>query len=743
METPSNLVNHTGTVRALRKRNPPTHKGTVRKFDPMRRIAISVLVLLVAVIGAALVIPALIPEETLRTRAEAAASDALGRQVALPGRIQLRLLPNAQITAGQAIIENADGFGSEPFAEMSELRVSVALLPLISRQIDVQEFVLVDPVIRLQSQGGANNWTLGNPSEGAPDTASGASSGTGFVRQPGALPLQASFGDVRLVNGSVIFDDGNQVRRIEALDLNVSLPSVDEPVRLNGGFNADGRPMSFDVSLGSLRGFFEGAETAMSAELTGALADIVFEGRFLESETLAYDGDVDMTLPLRALGRYLGADLPEGDVFQSFSADARISGSPGELSLSDARITLDEIVTTGELALNYDRVRPLITGSVQTGQLDITPYIPADDASANRSGSGGGIGPWSEEELDLSPLQTVDAVISAQASQFKVRDIEAEDVSISLNLDNGRLVADLRELGLYGGGGRVTAVVNARSARPSYSLDATVDALDALPFLTAAAGFDRLAGIGNMQLDLNASGASPAAIMNSLSGSGAFDFSDGAIVGVNLAQVIRTIQQALTTGSIPSGFADAQQTDFSALTGTFSVENGRAENLDLAMLSPLLRVEGLGSINMAEQQIDYRLTPRAVSALTGQGGDLNLQGVGVPVVLSGGFNNVSVSIDFASVARDIARAQAGNLLGGDLGNRLRDGGSLEDAARDAAGDALRRAIDRNTAGNDEEETDPGRQLLRNLLNRGRDGSQDDEEGEGEDDGEDDSEGGGN
>ena len=679
----------------------------------MRGLLIIILVLAAALVGAALLVPALIPEDALRSRAEAAASDALGRPVSLPGDISLQILPAAQIRAGEARIANAEGFGSEPFAEMSEMRVSVALAPLISRTVEVREFVLVDPVIRLQAGGGRNNWTV---SDGAGSTGQAAPQGGsgGFLRAPGALPFEASFGDVRIVNGSVIYSDDSQTRRIEALNLSAELPSVDAPARLSGSFSADGRPMEFDVSLGSLRGFFEGARTLFQAELTGALADIRFDGAFRDSQALAFDGEAAIALPLRAMARYLGADLPEGDIFRRFTADAQVSGAPGRLELSEARITLDDIDASGALTLNYAPVRPVITGSLTTEQLDITPYIPAGDPEDGEAAPAeGGVGPWSENAIDLSPLRTVDADLTVRAAAFKARDIEADDAAVELDLNNGRLVASIRDVRLYGGRGVVTAVANARSDRPSFSLDAEIETLQAQPFLDAAAGFDRLAGVGTLSLDLAASGESPAAIMDTLSGQGRFAFEDGAVTGVNLAQVIRTVQQGLQSESIPAGFAETQQTDFTALTGTVDIENGLAQNLDLTMLSPLLRVEGAGAVNLAEQAIEYRLTPRAVQSLTGQGGDLDLQGVGVPIVIRGGFNDVQVSVDFAAVARDIARARAGTLLGGEAGAALSGGGSLGDAARGAVRDAL------GGGAEEDEAEDPARRLLRGILGGSR------------------------
>lgn len=688
----------------------------------MRRILIILLVLAFAVIAAAFVIPALIPSDVLRERVETAAGQALGREVTLEGDIALRLLPSAQVRAGEARIANAQGFSDEPFARMAEMRVSLALAPLLSRRIEVEEFVLVEPTIRLESRGGANNWTLAAP---ASDAGAAPASGEGFVRRPGALPFEASFGDVRLVDGLVIYSDGAQTRRIEGVDLNVALPGVDEPMRVSGGFEADGRPMSFEAGLGSLRGFFEGGETAVDLEVTGALADLAFDGRILEGETVAFEGDADIRLPLRALARYFGADLPEGDIFQTFTARTMISGAPGRIALTDAEIGFDDIAARGDLQLAYDRPRPMITGALTSPRLDITPYIPADSAS-EAGPSGAGVGPWSAEPIDLAPLKTVDADFTVRADVFKARDITAETVTLRATLDTGLLTVRLSELGLYGGRGEALAVVNARGATPRFQLTADIAALQAAPFLQAAAGFDRLTGVGAFDLELNAQGDSPAAIMDSLSGDGRFDFTDGAIVGVNLAQVIRTVQQAVQTGSLPSGFADSEQTDFTALTGTLRIENGVARNPDLAMLSPLLRVAGSGQVDLGAQQIEYRLTPRAVQALTGQGGDLNLAGLEVPIRIRGGFNDVSVGIDFEAVARDLVRARAGDLIGGEAGRALGEGQSIEDAARNAAEGALRRALGAEEGDSEGAASDPGARL-RDLFNRRRNGEEPAEE----------------
>ncbi|WP_158272160.1 AsmA family protein [Marinicauda salina] len=645
----------------------------------MRRLLVIILVLVGVLVAVALLAPVLIPSDFLRDRLSAQSSERLGREVRLDGEVGLSILPRVQARAGQVSVANAEGFGEQPLAEMAEMRFTLALWPLLTRQIVIEEFVLVEPVIRLEQRGARNNWTFRETAAGAPAAPDG-----GFVRRPGALPFEASFGDVRIVDGALSYTADGETREVRDLDLQADLPSLDAPARLRGGFTADGEAIDFTLEAGSVRGLFEGARTPVALDLDSDMAEIAFDGALLESERFDYDGRADVSLALRRLARFLGSELPDGDGFRRFDADAEIAGRQGRITLSDAEIALDDIAAAGDLVINHGEGRPAVNAQLDIPALDLNPYLPAGGEDANS----GAMEPWSDEPVDLGPLSLVDAAVDAAVGRLRVRDIEVTDVTLRAVLANGRLQADLEDFLLYGGRGSAVAVANTRSATPSFSLDAELDALDALPFLRAAANFERLEGLGSINLDLAASGASPAAIMDSISGQGGFSFEDGAIKGANLAQVVRTIQTAVETGELPSGFGERQQTDFTALAGTIAIENGLARNTDLLMLSPLLRVRGDGEVSLAEQRIDYRINPRAVGSLTGQGGDVDLQGLEVPIRIRGGFNDVSIGVDFEAVARDLVRARAGELIGGEAGQALGEGRSIEDVAAEALLDRL-------------------------------------------------------
>jgi AsmA protein len=670
----------------------------------MSHVSKFLLGLVALILVVTLVLPAVVPSSAYRTQVEDAAQSALNRTVTLNGDLSFSLLPRVEVQAANVRIANLDGFGEADFAEMAEMRVAVKLIPLFSGRVEIDEFVLVDPVIRLEQRGAGNNWSFAAEDTAAPSPASQTSGA--FIRQPGALPIETSFGDVRIENASVSWSDGIERREITGLDMAVQLTSVDDPVQLRGSLNVDGQPLTFDADLGSLRGFFEGQETSLNLALGGDLMTARFDGRIPAGEDFAVDGYVETAIAsMRELAAFAGTDLPPGEQLQNFDAAGALIYTPDRITLDDASVTLDAMTGTGNLSVDLSGMRPNISGQLDIPLLDVNPYLPADDETTSPD-TNTPLAPWSEEEIDLAGLRVVDADIRITSDQLKFRDIEIADSLLRLRIVRGRMSANLNRFALYGGTGSARVVANGRGRSASYSLTAQLDSLDALGFLTAAAGFDRLQGTGGLNFEMLASGNNPAELMNSLSGTGNFGFLDGAIVGVNIAETIRTVEASIASRSLPSSFGEGEQTDFSSLAGSFSITGGQAANRDFLLLSPLLRVDGAGGVDLANQTLDYRLRPRAVASLQGQGGDRDMQGIVIPIRLRGRFDDISVGIDTEAVTRSLLTGALGNALGLD------------------------------TSGGDEEEEASTEDLLRNgLLNAlglGRRNDSDDEENDGQD-----------
>jgi AsmA protein len=194
------------------------------------------------------------------------------------------------------------------------------------------------------------------------------------------------------------------------------------------------------------------------------------------------------------------------------------------------------------------------------------------------------------------------------------------------------LNARLSNLGAYGGQANGDLIVDVSAGTPVYTLRSDLVGVRALPLLRSVAGFDKLDGKLQAKIGVRSSGASQRAIMSNLAGTVFAVFQDGAIRGLNVAQMIRSL-----TSSTLSGWQEGQEqaTDLTQLSASFRIERGQATTSDLNLVGPLVRMTGAGTIDLGTQMLAFRVEPKLVLTTEGQGRTSDPVGLGVPVVIEG------------------------------------------------------------------------------------------------------------
>src|SRR5262245_11438222 len=140
-------------------------------------IVVGVIVLLFAALLVA--VATLVDPNDYKNDITAAVQKATGRQLTLDGKLQLAVFPTIRIAIGGATLSNAQGFGNEPMAKIGGAELQLALLPLLSRRIEVSNASLKDLELNLARDArGRNNWQdmAGGGNAAAPAAQGGASS---------------------------------------------------------------------------------------------------------------------------------------------------------------------------------------------------------------------------------------------------------------------------------------------------------------------------------------------------------------------------------------------------------------------------------------------------------------------------------------------------------------------------------------------------------------------------------------
>jgi AsmA protein len=285
--------------------------------------------------------------------------------------------------------------------------------------------------------------------------------------------------------------------------------------------------------------------------------------------------------------------------------------------------------------------KPLVKLDLDFQHLDI-PLAK----SVNGAASQGSPPPWSDAPIDVSGLNYVDAQVRISASEANVGEARFAPLAIDAKLAGGILKAGTSNLGAYGGQVSGEAILDATGGVPGIAMHCDLVGVRALPLLQGLADFDRLDGKLQAKIAVRTAGGSQRALMSGMQGTVFANFQDGAIRGINVAQMIRSL-----TASTLSGWqqSDAQNTDLTQLSASFRIDKGQAVTTDLNLVGPLVRVTGAGTIDLGTKLMAFRVEPKLVLTTEGQGRTTDPVGFGIPVMIDGSWSQPRIYPDMAGV----------------------------------------------------------------------------------------------
>ena len=126
----------------------------------LKKLLIGLGVVVVLLIAAVFIVPALIPMETYKeSELTARVKAATGRDLTIEGDVTLSLFPTLGLEVGKVAFSNAAGAAEPQMVSLSGMTVALKLMPLLSSRIEVEKFILLAPVINLEiDEAGRPNW---------------------------------------------------------------------------------------------------------------------------------------------------------------------------------------------------------------------------------------------------------------------------------------------------------------------------------------------------------------------------------------------------------------------------------------------------------------------------------------------------------------------------------------------------------------------------------------------------------
>jgi len=671
---------------------------------------LGVLLLLVVIVAVYLVVT--FDPNDYKDRIEAEVADATGRELTLAGSIELTLFPSLGLRLEDARLANAQGFGEEPFAELRVIDLAVAVMPLLRRELEVQRIEADGVTLRLaRDADGRSNWDdlLERAEAAAAEEPDGGPGNSGPEDAPGLALQELQIAGLEVTGLRVEWDDRQAGTRMLLDPVNLRLRNfrsgIDAPLDLEASVRieeADQEPVEADLRLDAQLNLDLPAERYA---LRAVRSDVDLRHPALEQEVnlrletdLAFDmreavarvedlsarvsdlhltgrlevGDLDEEMPSlqaelrsntfnpRVVFADLGLDAPrttDREAFTRMELDVSASGTPLRLEVSPVLVTLDDTNLRGEGELDLSGARPLVRFDLSGDRLDVDRYLPPEVERARAPEAPDAVDLPAEDipiDLPIELMRAFDLDGHVRLDWLKLLGLTLEEIDLTLRARDGEWSVEPLTGNGYQGRLEARVTVDARGEVPGYAAAVDLRSVAIGPLLEALLEDEsRLVGTGSLGLDVRTEGGTVQALTESLNGRGEMRFSDGAVRGINVARIIRNAEARLR-GETPEDDGEPDETDFTALAGSFQIRDGVVRNDDLTASSPLLRVAGRGSADLPARELDYRLDTTLVATIEGQGGRSleDLRGVNLPIRITGTFEEPRYRLDLEDVVRE-------------------------------------------------------------------------------------------
>lgn len=529
-----------------------------------------------------------------------------GRELVITEDLSWTFFPTVGINLGGVSLSNPEGFTPKSMLEVHKAVAEVELMPLFSKQIEIAQLSLDGAKINLVTRKNGSS------------SFDGLTGRTADTSEPSLS--QAKLASIDVSGVSIT---------------NTQINLIDE---------AKGQTQTVTLKQFTLGAFSLDKLAPIAYELTASLPDMTLSSKGEGQIKLSHDFNQLVIEKLDIATQVEGDAIPHKKLTAEVSVNSQIAFDKKQLSADINKFAVEDISATGKLAVHYAGKVPQINANLQLGDIDLDALLPKSDTAEKQPA----IASTSSQaiEPDLTALNGLDARLTLAIKSIKVANLSTQNWLMDLGIKNG--VVDLKQLSadLYQGKLMLNAQVDARSKVATYQFDKQISAVQIQPLLKDAAELEILAGTANFSVKGKGKSLIPEQLKKNLLANGRFEITDGALYGVNIPQMIRSAQAKLK-GDMSAETQEERKTDFSSLTGNFSLEHGVTANPDLAMSSPLIRLAGKGSANLLTETLDYRLTASLVNSLKGQGGSGKdaLAGIDIPLAITGTFQKPEYALD--------------------------------------------------------------------------------------------------
>lgn len=592
----------------------------------MRRLLTTLMILLVVIVAGLSALVLLVNPNDFRHYLIDQVASRSGYQLELDGRLRWHVWPQLSILTGRMSLTEPGA--SAPLVRADNMRLDVALIPLLSHQLKVKQVMLKGAVIEL-----------------TPQTEAVRDGSAPVAPRENTLPLESA-------DRGWSFDVSSLKVHDSVL---VFQHADDEQVTVRG------------IDLEMQQDEHHRAEVDFSGRINRDQRDLTIA---FNAQVNAGDYPQNLTATFNRLNWQLkGADLPPQGIVGQGSLQAQWQEAAKKLSFSQLQLTANDSTLRGEGSVALSD-RPQWTLNLQSDKLNLDNLMVHADAAVD--GGTGGQGQARQQPLrpviadsapqpDYASLRSYRADFSFQASQLQWRGMNFANVRAQAQNNRGLLTVSHLSGELGKGTLSLPGTLDAREDVPRARFRPALKDIEIGALLKAFNYPIELTGELSLNGDFNGGKIDADSFRRSWDGQASLALRNSRAQGLNFQQLVQQAVARSANVKVQDSFTNATELD--SLTSELSLDSGMLSLDDMAGQSQMLALTGEGTLDLVHEEGDVRFNVRVLDGWEGQSKLIEtLKTTPVPLRVYGKWTALNYSLQVDQVLRKSLQDEARSKL---------------------------------------------------------------------------------
>ena len=592
----------------------------------MRRLLTTLMILLVVIVAGLSALVLLVNPNDFRHYLIDQVASRSGYQLELDGRLRWHVWPQLSILTGRMSLTEPGA--SAPLVRADNMRLDVALIPLLSHQLKVKQVMLKGAVIEL-----------------TPQTEAVRDGSAPVAPRENTLPLESA-------DRGWSFDVSSLKVHDSVL---VFQHADDEQVTVRG------------IDLEMQQDEHHRAEVDFSGRINRDQRDLTIA---FNAQVNAGDYPQNLTATFNRLNWQLkGADQPPQGIVGQGSLQAQWQEAAKKLSFSQLQLTANDSTLRGEGSVVLSD-RPQWTLNLQSDKLNLDNLMVHADAAAD--GGTGGQGQVRQQPLrpviadsapqpDYASLRAYRADFSFQASQLQWRGMNFVNVRAQAQNNRGLLTVSHLSGELGKGTLSLPGTLDAREDVPRARFRPALKDIEIGALLKAFNYPIELTGELSLNGDFNGGKIDADSFRRSWDGQASLALRNSRAQGLNFQQLVQQAVARSANVKVQDSFTNATELD--SLTSELSLDSGMLSLDDMAGKSQMLALTGEGTLDLVHEEGDVRFNVRVLDGWEGQSKLIEtLKKTPVPLRVYGKWTALNYSLQVDQVLRKSLQDEARSKL---------------------------------------------------------------------------------